>query len=282
MQRYLLMILIGLGLQVANAQGKVAIVVDDPRPISKSIQILISQYGYMITYEDPRYTYQGDLQDVTAQVRRDVNKWAPGKAPKVIGPRGGKLTLNLPPITKSQDMESTLNQLTQLESANGGHFRVQQTDGVFHVVPTEVRDINGNWAPNTSILDVPISVPLEKRTEYGTINAICNAVSLAAHVNVRVGAGVGQGVAPDGDTPLYPLEASTESARGVLLRALASTSNRRRTWMLLYDFGEKAYFLSILAVPDLSPTLSQPKTAPQLQQRPALSPADIVDPSSPR
>lgn len=283
MQRHLFFALIALGLQAANAQDNVAIVVDDPRPIAKAIQTLVSEYGYVITYEDPRYAYEGDLQNVTTQIRRDANKYAPDKAPKVIGPLGGKLTLNIPPVTRSQDMVSALNQLIQYKTKNGGHFRVQQTADVIHVIPTEVRDVNGNWSTNPSILDVPISMPLEKRTEYGTMNAICNAVSLAAHVNIRIGAGIGQGVMPDGDTPQYPLEASNESARSVLLRALASTNNRRRTWMLLYDFGEKAYFLSILGVPDLSSTTKQqPRMVPQSPRHPVLSPADTVDPSSPK
>jgi hypothetical protein len=281
-ERYLLIVLVVLGCRVANAGDNVAVVVDDPRPVAMAIQTLVSEYGYVITYEDPRYSFEGDLQDVTAQVRRDLSKYAPDKVPKVIGPLGGKLTLNVPPVTTSQDIASALNQLIQFKTGNGGHFRVQQTAGVFHVIPTEVRDVNGNWATNPSILDIPISMSLEKRTEYGTLDAICKAVGLAAHVNIRMGAGVGQGVMPDGDAPLYPLEASNESARSVLLRALASTSSRRRTWMLLYDFGEKTYFLSILGVPDLSSAAQQPQIVRQPLPQPVLSPADTVDPSSPK
>ncbi len=234
----------------------------------------MSEYGYVITYEDPQYAYAGDLQDATAQVRRDLDKYAPGKAPRVMGPLGGKLTLNVPSISSSQDMASVLSQLVQSYRDRGGHFRVQQTAGAFHVIPAEVRDVNGNWAANLSVLDNSISISPEERTEYGMIDAICTAVSQVAHVNVKVGIGAGQGIAGEGDAPRYHLEASNEPARSVLLRALAAANGGRRTWMLLYDFGGKTYFLSILAVPDLSPMPQQVKIAPQPPGRPVLSGAD--------
>jgi hypothetical protein len=282
MQRHLAILLVAL-VPAANAQGSLALVADGPRPIAKAIQTLVSEYGYVITYEDPRYVYEGDLEDVTTQVRKDVNKYAPGKVPKIVGPLGDRRALAIRGVAGSQDMATVLNQLVQSKAEHGGHFRVQQTADAFHVVPTEIRDSNGNWAANPSVLDVPISLTARESSEYAMIDAICSAVSVAAHVNVKVGAGVGQGLVPEGGgPPLYHLEASNEAARNVLLRALAATHRGRQTWMLLYDATEREYFLSILEVPDRSPKPQQAQTPAQAPQRTALSPADTVGPTSPQ
>ena len=109
--------------------------------------MLVARYGYVITFEDPRRTYEGDLQDVTALVRNDLNKYQFGRVPKVTVPRGGRLTLQLPSSASAttQEMASVLDQLMRIQSrrSEGGHFRVIQDEDVFHILPTEVRDRNG-------------------------------------------------------------------------------------------------------------------------------------------
>src|SRR5690348_7663713 len=82
------------GRPLADAQDRPTILsADDPRPVAAAVLTLESLYGWAITYEDPRYVHPDDLRDVTWQVRRDM---APdlliGRAPKVLIPRGGKLT----------------------------------------------------------------------------------------------------------------------------------------------------------------------------------------------
>ena len=169
--------------------------VDDPRPVAKAVEELVARYDYVITYEDPRFLYEGDLQDVATQVRRDLDQYPPGKAPKVIVPRGGKLAVTLPSSASvnMQTSASVLDQLTRAQSirGEGGHFRVVQVGDVFHVAPTEVRDRNGNWIARSSILDIPISLPMEDRSEVGMLDAIVKAVSAEAHVKVYLGGGVG-------------------------------------------------------------------------------------------
>lgn len=39
--------------------------VDDPRPLASVTQELEWRYGWIVTYEDPRHEYSGDIQDVT-------------------------------------------------------------------------------------------------------------------------------------------------------------------------------------------------------------------------
>lgn len=232
-------------------------VVESARPIAKAVETLIEKYGYVITYEDPRYQNSDDLEDVTAAVRKDLARYPAGRAPRVVGPRGGRLTIVLP----SKEPMSILHEI--VSAADHGHFRVEQDGGVFHVVPTETRDRDGNWLPQGSVLDVPISIPMESRTAYGTIDAICQAVSTAAHVEVGVGTGVRTGGlrGPSGP-PTYNLEANNEIARSVLERALTlitpPNANMKLTWFLFYGSpDDPSYALNIIMVASAAATPQQ-------------------------
>jgi hypothetical protein len=257
-----------LGIQIANAQGTASLAVEDPRPVAKAVQILVSRYGYVITYEDPRYAYGDDVQDVTDQVRKDLDKYPPGKAPRVLIPRGEKLALNVPSTATSQDVRATLNSLVQMSRQTGGHFRMLEAGSVFHVIPMQVRNVDGNWGATTSILDEAISMATQDRTEYELIKDICNAVSSAANVSVKIGLGIGQGGLRIGPEPRYSFGAHNEVARDVLMRALAATSEAKRTWLLLYDVSQKAYFLNLLRVPDLAP---KPAILPSAVSQPTIT-----------
>jgi hypothetical protein len=248
--------------------------IDDPRPVAKAIDELVARYGYVITYEDPRHAYEADLQDVTSQVRRDMDHYPPGKAPKIIVPRGGKLTINLPSTASvnTQTVAAVLDQLTRSQSTRGegGHFRVLQSGDIFHVVPSEIRDRNGNWAAQSSILDVPISLPAENRGKTEMLAAIVTAVSSTARVKMVLGGGIGGGIFNPNRPASYSLGADNEPARDVLVRALILLNDpkagawisQRLRWELFYGADENTYFLNISTVPD-RPT---PQQLPGTQQ----------------
>src|SRR5215470_14748668 len=68
--------------------------VQDARPLAKAIEVLEGHYGLVITYEDPRYAHSSEISDVTLSVRRDLDKFKPGEAPRVLIPKGGTLALD--------------------------------------------------------------------------------------------------------------------------------------------------------------------------------------------
>jgi hypothetical protein len=228
--------------------GVTTLAVESARPIATAVQALVDRFGVVITYEDPRYAYKGDLQDVTEQVRKDLDRYPPGRAPRVIVPKGGKLTVK----ARSADVAAILEQLIRVQSTTGqgGHFRVEHTGDAFHVVPTESRDRDGNWAVNRSILDIPISLPIQDRAYQEMIAVICKALSAAAHTRIWIGSGVGGGLMSINGPPQYRLGANNEPARSVLMRALTAVAADRGklTWVLFY--GDDSFALSILTVPD--------------------------------
>ena len=254
--------------------GKTTLTVEGPRPVAKAVETLMQKYGSVITYEDPRYSYAEDLDDVTEQVRKDLDKYSPGKAPKVIVPAGGALSVT----SSSGEVGDILNQITQ--ASEHGHFKVVRTGDVLHVVPTEVRDKNGNWIPQTSILDARISLPAQDRSAYQTIKAICQAVGAAAHAQVEYGAPIGGGLrAENGPPAAYRLEANDEPARSVLMRAMAMIfpPGRKMTWELFYGSPQDpSYGLTVMDVGPPPRILSPLSPLPPWSTKPATggSPVD--------
>jgi hypothetical protein len=259
--------------------GSVLLKIDSARPVHRVAETLQTRFGYVITYEDPQYTNEDDLQDVAAQVRKDYFSYPPGLAPKLMVPKGGKLTLRLPVSTdiNPQGLASILQQLTrtQATSSRGGHFRLDQVGDVFHLVPTEVRDRKGNWSHYNSLLDTPISLPQQDRSERELYQAIADAVGDKRHVRlwVIVNGGIVVGlVSPQLHTRVG---AALEPARNVLTRALQLHPNRR-TWALLHSPEEDSdmFALNLLDLPTKAPEPPLPCADNAVE----LGPCDANDP----
>lgn len=263
------------GTAKAQTSGTTLKITDSPRPVLQAIMDLTKKYGYVITYEDPKYVYQDDMKDVT-QERRDLSQFPAGRAPKTYELIGGGLTLKLPNQAEIDEsmMYGLLSQLVQSwfdSNQGGGHFQVQQQDGIFHVSPTDARDSNGNWRSTQSILGSPISLPTQSRDDWQTYKAIGWAVSAVVGIKIvtLVNGGIVLGGAPDAKE--YVLGAQDEPASSVLMRAF-NIMGKRRTWYLLYEPTLRAYVLNIddLAGPSwVAPSSSPATPSAQTQKAPA-------------
>jgi hypothetical protein len=267
------------GRLTSDSQGT-QLIVDSGRPVARAIRTLILQYGYVITYEDPRYEHDDDFADVASTVRKDYSEYPTGRAPKILVPRVGHLALRFTPPSNGTDMAGILDRVIseQAKSNHGGHFQLIRSGDTFHVVPREVRDRKGSWQSETSILAVPISIAIVNSSEEQMFQAIASQVALASHTMVvaLVDGGVQIGASNE---PVYSLSADNKPATEVLMRALKMT-NTKRTWFLYHgDVGSsvKRYTLNILTIPERQNESSNsgPKVirpAPTGSQTPAVSP----------
>jgi hypothetical protein len=232
--------------------GSLILNIDSGRPVYRAVSTLQTRYGYVITYEDPRYATEDDLEDVSASVVRQYSQYPPGAAPRVIVPRRSQLTVALPasPDISPQDLAAVLQKLVAAQASNsrGGHFRVEEAGDVFHVIPTEVRDRNGNWARYSPLLDTLISLPPQDRSEMELYRAIAAAASAAAHVRVEViiNSGIVTGLA--GPERRTIMGSSQEPARSVLMRTF-QLQRTRRTYALLQGPEDNTPFLNIWDFP---------------------------------
>lgn len=164
-------------------------------------------------------------------------------------PRGGVLRTSYAVVKDTGalvDPAEALRGILQVKNldAVGGRFSLEQNGEVFHVVPAAVRDSNGAWIEQTSILDTRITFSSGELNGYELIEAILKEVgqSNGAHI---------LGLSAERFTSALvryrgSIEARDEPARDVLLRALHSISERF-TWLLNYDPSGK-YYVFALAV----------------------------------
>jgi hypothetical protein len=187
--------LVGSGLVIRGRepqQSKTAkLSVEDSRPVAKAIMILESTYGWVITYEDPPYAYAGDIDDITQKVRKDLDKFKPGQAPKVLIPKERTLSFeydvdqtNLP-----SDPAIVVQRLLAENRKSGGssEFRLEKVAKTIHVIPSSIKDKSGKLTHTKPVLDAVIGLPAKQRNGLQTLEAICDAISKAAHVRVVVG-----------------------------------------------------------------------------------------------
>jgi hypothetical protein len=246
--------------------------------VALAVRGLVEKFGYQISYEDPRYAYTEDLEDVTERVRKVSPESAGRKPARVMVPRSGRFTVN---FQSARGPESVISDALSAASSAGARqrFTMRKLDSMIEVVPASARDRNGNEAHQESVLDVQISLAAERRTAYETLRALCAAISAVAGVKVELGM---TGFEPAGldnpDESQFLVGADDEPARVVLKRALDAIAVRRGrfTWMLLYgnQDTDDAYALNLLQVPNVEKARFAPAAVPAIKQPVGESPTN--------
>lgn len=238
----LLILLLALCACGAHAE-EIDIIVDGVRPVSQAIDAVAERLGYVVTYEDPRYVYAGDLRDVTAEVNKS------GGRGKIFWPMSSTLEvrrLSLPaqpdPTAASEVIRRILDVYAQ--GTVGGRFKVVSAGNMLHVVPDQVRDQSGAWIEQASILDTRINIAPAPRSVDAMIDAICAALQAAGTPVVLYDDG-GSRLMYDGPSIDPVQSARDELAREVLIRTLARRGPNIG-WKLSYfnTTAQQGYFLT--------------------------------------
>lgn len=223
--------------------------VSGSRPIAKALDNLGVRYGWVVSYEDPKYSSLADIQDITTELRKPDSKGTLNEPRrKVIIPKRGALHLEyaVKDGRPKEGIPQLISRLLHAYAAAGNpQFAVIQSGNSWHVVPSRVHDEEGSYVPVSSILDTVISIPPQKRTALGMLQAICDSLSTATGSHVVVGMVVPLNV-------LYQhsqeYSASVRPAREILTDVLEHI-NPQFTWRLFYDPGVEWYGLNVVVVP---------------------------------
>ena len=211
--------------------------VDDPRPLASAIAKLEDRFGWVVTYEDPRYRYALDSQDVTEAVRRTSQ---PGQS-RVLVPRGGPFSFVEPSAIRSslaQERE-VLDSLLEQYAATGypGKFALIRTASAFHVVPTASKNARGAFESYRSILDSRIAQTAGARTALEAVEALATQLGLE----------VGRMPMPMFRQMRLNQEAANDTGRNLLLGIL-KTSDRPLSWRVLCPPGDLPCVLNVRMV----------------------------------
>jgi len=209
----------------------------DARPVARAIELLISRYPVVITCEDPRYEFQGDLLNRQQEV---------GARSPLLVPIEGSLALEYQ-ASEEPEMPKDLRELLpeivlqhELRNARGGRFRIEEDSDAFHVIPYAAKDPDGAWQSQESVLDLLITLDREEQVAGAEmLDRIVAAISEASGTEVRVG------TIPLGAFFRFEgtLEARNERARDVLMRTLRAV-DERLTWRLLFNPSRQRYSLN--------------------------------------
>ncbi|MCA1579040.1 MAG: hypothetical protein LC794_16950 [Acidobacteria bacterium] len=217
------------------------IFVKDGRPVASAIRTLETRFSRVITYEDAPLVHPDDTLDVTESVRRDLHEYAPGKAPRVIVPRGGELSFE---YSRNDPIELVLVYLL----IEGEHvtpsaaFRTEETNGIIHVIPRSVKGLTGETMPVRPILDTPVQLAAQERSGMQLLEAWGDAVSANAKKRIVIGSGpVGTLINYKDDEGI-----SSQNARDALTEILTRIAKGKKlSWQLLYNPGQQFYVLNI-------------------------------------
>jgi len=223
--------------------------VNDGRPLVVAADTFEQKYGWIITYEDPPFAHESDLVDVTEKVRRDLDKFKPGQAPKVFSPKGGELTLeyDIDPVTQRPvNADLVIQQLLDAYNiGKSGAFRMERSGERVHIIGTAAKNKEGVWTSHQSVLDAVITIPPQKRNGLTLLEAFCAAVSQASHTQVQIG------TVPMSLFARYQTEAGAkdQKARDFFVNEFDRMTGRARlSWHLLYSATMKSYYLNIHVV----------------------------------
>lgn len=222
-------------------QQRERISVKDPRPVASAIMSLETRFSRIITYEDAPLVHPDDTLDVTESVRRDLHKYAPGKAPRVIVPRGGELNVE---FSRSDAVEAVLSYVLSESRrlTSSATFRIEEISGIIHVIPDSIKGSTGETIPVRSILDAPVQMSAQERTGMQMLEAWTKAVSISSKKRIIIGG-----------VPLQTLLTyrddeglSSQSARDGLIEILTRAGKGKKlSWQLFYDPGQKIYAINI-------------------------------------
>jgi hypothetical protein len=227
-----------------GAQQAEPITVQSGRPLAEALHVFEQRYGWIITYEDPRYEHESDIVDVTESVRRDGNL-----SQRVLVPRGGTFSFQpaVPPSNATAGEVSTIiGALLDAyhSSGNAGVFRLQNTGTVFHVSPYQIKGRSGYLTTQASVLDEIASIGERKeRSVYNAMSDVLDSVSAATGRRLLIGMVpinlLARKMYEDGATP--------QPARELLTRILGATGFGL-SWQLFYDPGLGIYMFNVHVV----------------------------------
>jgi hypothetical protein len=214
-------------------------------------------YGWAITYEDLPLVYSGDLMDVTSQVRRDGKSASEPGVKQILVARGGAFSFSFDPPSKLEPgtrapeglARTAILDMLKSYSASIGDvetFTLTDSNGLFHIVPTQRKDESGKFQKIVPLLDTVVDLPPGERSGYELLMEICQ--SLTKQTGIRVGG-------PGGGSNLLSTRKTriasqpNESAQSILSRLFAEVAMPKpASWHMYYQGGSYAVNVFIVNV----------------------------------
>ena len=232
-------------LALCGPSGAETVVIRSGRPVDDATRKLEAAYGWAITYEDPPRIFEGDLEDATARIRKDGKSASEPGVMQILLPRIVVFSFALDdrpkvaPGTRAPEeaaRAAILEMLKGYAASVGGAemFALSDSNGIFHIVPTQRKDASGKLEKIVPVLDTVVSIPPGQRTVRELVMAVCQSV--ATQMGVRLDGELNGNGARQRTTQIASLP--NESARSILSRIFAELAMPRPiSWHMYYQPG---------------------------------------------
>lgn len=246
----------------------IAISVETHRPLAALATELETRYHIIVTYEEGLWM-SPDTEDVTQRI---IDSGKPKPPIPVIVPRKAAVSFQyaLDPVNGSATADILSALLDQYHAANApGRFRLEGSNGLYHLIPSGLKDPSGYWNDVSPVLSIPVSLADEERTVDDTLDEIVAQLNRASPVKI------GWGFTPLNlfNQTRIRLAADNVPARQLMRRILEHLLRqnlpRRVTWHLNYDPEIlNKYILNFLFLAEAKVSDGQPKHEARIEQRP--------------
>lgn len=173
---------------VEHKPGTATVSSNDPRPLRQAISALNEEYGWTVDYEDPPYSSNSELIDVTDNQLRAAHP----NSRRVTVPSGGAFDSTFQEDSTLNTSAGEARVLKQIvndynHSANPGKFLLRAQDGGrYTIIGSNVKDTEGKDKSVLPLLDTPISLTRSKRSALDTISLILQEVTGRTQVKTGV------------------------------------------------------------------------------------------------
>lgn len=228
------------------AQSQSSESVKSARPVEDLLDKLRSKYGWAVNFEEPRYLFAGDREDVSEEVR--ARRALPQAVHGYYAHRATELNVTLPEVRDGvvPPEHETLQRIVDAYNlAQGNEYEVRTDGGRYSIVGIAAKDQNGQFQQQLPILDMKVTLDPAERDGNVVLLDLCRKISERTGVRVSYGPGPSNAMAQ-----LKFTNGFSGSARDIISQVLSQSAIAHQSaWVLLYGPSEDRYGLSIVYSP---------------------------------
>lgn len=172
---------------------------------------LESQFGIVVSAEDPMFQFPGDMMDIS----REVAKVSPGTL--VPAQWGFEVWFPTNPDGSPQNVRALLESIVAEANLRSPFaYRLDEVGGAFFFVPTRTRDAQGQSVAMTPLLDRPVTIPAGVRRINESASLMAADLSRQTGLQVSCCQSVIAGYPWGMEERMF--SANNEPARSILMR----------------------------------------------------------------
>jgi len=151
--------------------------ISSARPLLDLVELMEQRYATPITYEDPIWEFQGDIETLND-----------GRGGQFPASRAFKVPPDLMPARNPKLDAAVLGRALAAyhSQTDGPRYKIMTSRLGLHLVPDQVRGSDGAFAPARNALDTVLSIPVTLKTPTEHLADLCAELSRATGAHIQL------------------------------------------------------------------------------------------------